>query len=179
MTISEIVIKEFRCNRCGHKWIDRFKGKEKPVPKRCSKCKSNNWNRMGGNIGSLEKSLRARIRGLESRYLGASFTWWNRSMETCWDSELAKKFLNLNPRPTIEELHLVLQGSRIGFNSKDPYRAQGYVPDPQNPGKRKKDTEEYQRIILMEAEKRKEIMQKIIQERTDGLDMSTPMNHVF
>jgi hypothetical protein len=165
MTISEILIKEFTCNRCGHKWINRFKGKEKPVPKRCSKCKSHNWNRKGGNIDSLEKSLRARIRGLENRYLGASVTWSNDSMENCWDSELAEKFLNLNPRPTVEELRLVLQGSRIGFNSKDPYRAQGDVPDPQNPGKQKYDTKEYRRIILMEAEKCKEIMQKIIQER--------------
>lgn len=165
MTISEIVIKEFTCNQCGHKWINRFKGKEKPVPKRCSKCKSHNWNREGGNIDSVEKSLRARIRGLESRYLGASVTWLNRSMENCWNSELAEKFLSLNPRPTVAELRLVLQGSRIGFNSKDPYKAQGYIPDPQNPGKRKYDTIEYQRIILKEAEKRKEIMQNIIQER--------------
>jgi hypothetical protein len=79
---------------------------------------------------------------------------------------LAKKFLNLDPRPTLEELCLVLDGSRIGFNSKDPYKAQGFVPDPQNPGKLKYDTKEYQRIILLEAEKRKEIMRKIIQERT-------------
>ncbi len=166
MTISEIVIKEFTCNRCGHKWINRFKGKEKPVPKRCSKCKSHNWNRKGGNIAGIEKSLRAQIRGLESRYFGASVTWFNDSIQNRWDSELAKKFLNLNPRPTVEELRLVLQGSRIGFNSKDPYRAKGYVPDPQNPGKKIYDTKEYQRIILMDEEKRKEIMQKIIQERT-------------
>jgi len=166
MTISEIVIKEFTCNQCSHKWINRFKGKDKPVPKRCSKCKSHNWNREGGNIDSVEKSLRARIRGMKNRYERATLTWLNLAMANCWDNELAEKFLNLNPRPTIEELRLVLQGSRIGFNSKDPFRAQGYVPDPQNPGKRKKDTKEYQRIILMEAEKRKEIMQKIIQERT-------------
>jgi hypothetical protein len=165
MTISEIVIKEFTCNQCGHKWTNRFKGKEKPVPKRCSKCKSHNWNREGGNIDSVEKSLRARIRGLEDRYLGASVTWRNDSIRNRWDSELVKKFLSLNPRPTIEELRLVLQGSRIGFNSKDPYRAQGYVPDPQIPKKRKYDTKEYQRIILLEEEKRKEIMRKIIQER--------------
>jgi hypothetical protein len=78
---------------------------------------------MGGNIADIEKSLRVRIRGLENRYLGASATWWNESIRNRWDSELAKKFLNLNPRPTAEELRLVLQGSSIGFNSKDPYRA--------------------------------------------------------
>jgi hypothetical protein len=167
MVISVILTKEFQCNLCGYKWINRFNGRDKPVPKRCSKCKSHNWNRMGGNIGSVEKKLRARIRGLEERYIGASFTWLNTSMANCWDVELAKKFLNLNPRPTIEELRLVVKGSRIGFNSKDPYKAQGFVPDPQNPGSYKYDTDEYQKIILLDAENRKKTMRKIIQERTE------------
>lgn len=79
---------------------------------------------------------------------------------------MAEKFLNLNPRPTIEELRLIVHRSKIGFNSKNPYKEEGYVPDPQNPRRWKKDTDEYQRIILLEAEKRKERMQKIIQERT-------------
>jgi len=166
MTISEIVTREFTCNQCGYKWINRFKGRDQPVPKRCSRCKSHNWNREGGNIASVEKSLRARIRGMENRYINASAIWSNRLILSCWDSELAERFLNLNPRPTVEELRLVLQGSRIGFNSENQFKAQGYVPDPQNPRRWKKDTDEYQRIILVEAEKRKEIMRKIIQERT-------------
>jgi hypothetical protein len=90
---------------------------------------------MRGNITGLEKSLRARIRGMKNRYKGATLTWLNLSMENCWDIELAKKFLNLDPRPTLEELCLVLDGSRIGFNSKDPYKAQGFVPDSPKSGK--------------------------------------------
>jgi hypothetical protein len=133
MTISEIVTKEFTCNQCNYKWINRFNGKDQPIPKRCSRCKSHNWNRKGGNIVGIEKSLRARIRGMKKRYEGASFTWLSPFIQNCWDSELAEKFLNLNPRPTIEELRLVLKGSRIRFNFKDPYKAQGFVPDPQNP----------------------------------------------
>jgi hypothetical protein len=66
----------------------------------------------------------------------------------------------------VKELRLVLQGSRIGFNSKNPYKAQGFVPDPQDPRRMKYDTIEYQRIIRHEAEKRKETMRKIIRERT-------------
>jgi hypothetical protein len=102
---------------------------------------------------------------MKKRYEGASFTWLSPFIQNCWDSELAEKFLNLNPRPTIEELRLVLKGSRIRFNFKDPYKAQGFVPDPQNPRKMRYDTDEYQRIILLEAEKRKEIMRKIIREQ--------------
>jgi hypothetical protein len=86
-------------------------------------------------------------------------------MLNCWDSELAEKFLNLNPRPAVDELRLALQGSEIGFNSKNPYKEKGLVPDPQKPGRWKLDKVEYQRIILLEAEKRKEIMRTIIQER--------------
>jgi hypothetical protein len=79
---------------------------------------------------------------MKNRYLCASVTWSNLAMENCWDNELAEKFLNLNPRSTVAELRLVLYGSRIGFNFKDPYRAQGYVPNPQNPEKWKYDTDE-------------------------------------
>jgi hypothetical protein len=103
---------------------------------------------------------------MKNCYLSASVTWLDLAMKSCWDNELADKFLNLNPRPTVAELRLVLQGSRIGIYSKDPYRGQRYVPDSQNPGKRNYDTKEYQRNIVMEAEKYKEIMQKIVQERT-------------
>jgi hypothetical protein len=99
MTISEIVIKEFTYNRCGHEWINRFNGKEKPVPKSCSKYKFHNWNREEGNIANVEKSLRVRIRGMKNRYEGAFLTWLNLAMENSWDSELAEKFLNPNPRP--------------------------------------------------------------------------------
>jgi hypothetical protein len=166
LTISEIVTKEFTCNQCGYKWINRFNGRDQSVPKRCSRCKSYNWNREGGNITDVEKRLRARIRGMKSRYEGARITWSNPLMAGCWDSRLVERFLNLNPRPSTDELRLVLQGSRIGFNSKNPYKAQGFVPDPQNPRKRRYDTGEYQKIILLEAEKRKEIMREIIQERT-------------
>ena len=166
MTISEIMVKEFTCNRCGYKWINRIDGRDQLIPKRCSKCKSCNWNRDGENITTEEKSLRARIRGMENRYRNAGGVWLNRSILNCWDSELVERFLSLNPRPTIKELRLILQGSMIGFNSKNQYKAQGFVSDPQNPRKLKYDTDEYQRIILLEAEIRKEIMLKIIQERT-------------
>ena len=166
MTISKIVTKEFTCNHCGYRWINRINGMDQPVPKRCSKCKSYNWNREGGNIDGTEKSLRARIRGMKSRYENASVTWLNSSIRNCWDPELAGRFLNLNLRPAVEELRLVVQGSRIGFNSKNEYKAQGFAPDPENPSKLKYDTNEYQQIILREAEKRKEIMRKIIKERT-------------
>jgi hypothetical protein len=165
MTILEIATKEFTCNQCGYKWINRFNGLDQPIPKRCSRCKSNNWNREGGNIESIEKSLRARIRGMKERYEGAGLTWLNHSILKCWDSDLVEKFLNLNPRPTVIELHLVLQGSEIGFNSKNPYSAKGFFPDPQDPGRLKYDIGDYQRIILQEAEKRKEYMRKKIQER--------------
>ena len=166
MTISEIVTKEFTCNDCGYKWINRINGRDQPVPKRCSKCKAYNWNREGKKIVGEERSLRARIRGMKSRYEGAYLTWLSPLIKNCWDSELVERFLALNPRPSVEELHLVLQGSRIGFNSKNPYVRQGFIPDPQNPRKMKYDKDKYRQIILDEAEKRKKLMRNIIKERT-------------
>jgi hypothetical protein len=173
MTISEIVTKEFTCNQCGYKWTNRFNGRDQPVPKRCSKCKSYNWNQEGENITAEEKSLRARIRGMKNRYLNASTTWMNASIKNYWNNELVEKFLNLNPRPTVEQLRLILHGSRIGFNSRNPYKAQGFVPDPQNPSRMKYDKDEYLRILESEAKKRNEIMLKIVQERTGTIKVSS------
>jgi hypothetical protein len=90
----------------------------------------------------------------------------NASIKNYWNNELVEKFLNLNPRPTVEQLRLILHGSRIGFNSRNPYKAQGFVPDPQNPSRMKYDKDEYLRILESEAKKRNEIMLIIVQERT-------------
>jgi hypothetical protein len=84
---------------------------------------------------------------MKNRYEDASVTWLNPLIANYWDSELAEKFLNLNPRPTVEQLRLILQWCRIGFNSKNPYKAQGFVPDPQNPRRMKYDKDEYLRIL--------------------------------
>jgi hypothetical protein len=44
MTIYVIRIKEYECDKCGYKWINRINGKDRPIPERCAKCKRVNWN---------------------------------------------------------------------------------------------------------------------------------------
>jgi hypothetical protein len=44
MTIYVIRIKEYGCDKCGYKWINRINGKDGPIPERCAKCKRVNWN---------------------------------------------------------------------------------------------------------------------------------------
>jgi predicted Zn-ribbon and HTH transcriptional regulator len=44
MTIYVIRFKEYECDKCGYRWINRINGKDGPIPERCVKCKRSNWN---------------------------------------------------------------------------------------------------------------------------------------
>jgi hypothetical protein len=45
MPILKIQVNEYEYINCGYKWINRVKGKDGPVPKRCAKHKRLNWDR--------------------------------------------------------------------------------------------------------------------------------------
>ena len=64
MPILKIQVNEYEYINCGYKWINRVKGKDGPVPKRCSKCKGSNWNR--DEITPTENGLRRRIKGFKN-----------------------------------------------------------------------------------------------------------------
>ena len=164
MTISRIETYEYKCNLCGYQWINRINGKDGSIPLRCAGCKTHNWNRMGGNITGKEKSFRASIRGMKSLYFHIYAIFGG---QYCWNDKLAEEFLNINPRPTMAELQLILHppGLILGINSRNQYARKGYVPDPQKLGYMKYDEKEYVKIIHMEAQKRLEIMKEIIQKR--------------
>jgi hypothetical protein len=66
MSIHKVEVSEYTCGTCGWKWISRVNGKDRPVPQRCAKCKSRNWNR--GRITPEENGLRRRIRGFKTLY---------------------------------------------------------------------------------------------------------------
>ena len=40
--MARVLLRGFRCERCGHEWIPRNKGE---LPSVCPKCKSPYWNR--------------------------------------------------------------------------------------------------------------------------------------
>ena len=73
-----------------------------------------------------------------------------------------KKFLNLNPRPTMSELKRALMP--LGWDLR---RNRNYVPDDDEPGylKYNADGKEYDKLLKEELQKRKEIIQEIIKNR--------------
>lgn len=170
MTIHKIEVSEYECIHCGYKWINRVNGKDGPVPKNCAKCKRLYWNgKQGYNpITHNERGMRMRLYKFEG-ILGHSTQYR--------PNELCNKFLNLNPRPTIEELREALWP--LGWN---PHEHKNFIPDPDRPGflkyespwildkespdyvKRKPDTE-YQKLLREETEKRKKFMKKVIKSR--------------
>lgn len=93
--------------------------------------------------------------------------WSNPSIAGFWNKDLAAKFLDLNPRPTVAELRKVLcpPGLVIGLTSQNRNRRRGYVPDPQKTGWLKYDEKRYIKILRWEARKRQELMQQIIEKR--------------
>ena len=168
MTISRIQVNEYHCVKCGYKWINRFDGKEGPIPKRCAKCKKRNWNDKKEGITPEENGLRRRIRGMKKLYEYSS-TYWNMpSITYYWNNGLADRFLNLNPRPSVAELMQVIYppGLVIGLNSQNQNTWRGYVPDPQNPGGMKYDEKEYLKTLRLEAKKRNDVMKQIINNRS-------------
>jgi hypothetical protein len=169
MPVSKIQVNEYHCIKCGYKWINRVNGKDGPVPNRCAKCKTSNWDRDA--ISPKENGLRRRIRGFKQLYKYAGSYWSDRSIADCWSDELTEKFLNLNPRPTITELGRVAEPPGLvieALTSQNQYIHRGLVPNPEKPGWLKYDKEEYIKILKQEAQKRQQVMRRIIETRHLG-----------
>ncbi len=168
MPIKIIQVSEYECVHCGYKWINRVNGKEGPVPKNCAKCKRKYWNGKSKDegydpINPRERGLRRRLCRFEG-YDKREGTGWGGST-SYWPNELCKKFLNLNPRPTISELKQAL--IPLGWN---PHRHRNRVPDPDKPNylKYDPDGQEYKKLLKDEVEKRREFMKRIIEERSQS-----------
>jgi hypothetical protein len=164
MTISRVQVNEYHCVKCGYKWVNRFNGKEGPIPKRCAKCKKRNWNDEKGGITPEENGLRRRIKGMKKLYEYSSTYWNTPSITDYWNSGLAHRILSLNPRPSVAELRKVIYppGLVIGLTSQNQNAWRGYVPDPQKPGGMKYDEKEYLKTLRFEAKKRNDAMKQII-----------------
>jgi hypothetical protein len=147
MPTSKIEVTEFECAHCGYKWINRVNGKDGPLPERCAKCKRWNWN--GGvqeAITDRERGLRVRIKHFPRLYEADTWHWrWpGEDWSIDWPAGLCEEFLNLEPRPTIEELKQVVYSSPLGRhnNCSDFFKRRGYIPDPDKPGYLKYDYSE-------------------------------------
>ena len=182
MPIHKIEVSEYECMHCGHKWINRINGKDGDVPIKCAKCKRKYWNGWdqeypkGNPITPKERSLRMRLHKFEgtlNRALGHGTQYR--------PNELCNKFLDLNPRPTMQELYKALYP--LGWNPRST-KYKNYVPDPEKSGELKYDksrwsvpdihdpkwkynsdpdfVSDYDKLLNDESLKRKEFMKKVI-----------------
>jgi hypothetical protein len=153
MPISMVEVKEFRCAKCGYKWVNRVNGRDGPLPKRCAKCKKHGWNDESGNITPEENGLRRRIKGYKDVYHN-------------WSGELTEKFFNLHPRPTIKDLRRVVYppGLLIGLTKQNLEKV--YFSAAQEPAHPLRYNDILSEAILRsEAQMRQDIMEQIISDR--------------
>jgi hypothetical protein len=171
MSIQKIEVSEYTCEKCGYKWINRINGKDGPLPERCAKCKKANWNGEK-DISPKERGLRRRVAGFKKLYLHAGRQWIGRLDEVDyiidWSDEITEKFLNLNPRPTIEELSQVIYSAGLPIkplNSQNQFTRIGFIPSAEEKNCLIHNPKENVKLRRKEAKRRQEIMQQIIESR--------------
>lgn len=206
MPIHEIQIKEYECVHCGYKWINRVNGKNGTIPKKCAKCKRMNWNGRGEGsdynpILPNERSLRVKLYKYEGHlktFMGVEGTQYS-------PNELCSAFLNLNPRPNMQELYKALHP--LGEYDSYKYRFKHYIPDPDTerphypdqinlkrgyhkwiPDPKKKgyiirnpvpfSESEYIKTVIRETILRREYMKKVIESRGQTVPKDEPLKEL-
>lgn len=124
------------------------------------------WNCRGLGLTPKQIGLRTRLHNLKSLYEYESTYWSDKSIAACWSNELTEKFLSL--QPTTSEVKRILIGSELilELNCQNHRTGRGWVDNPDKPGLMKRDMEEYIKLVKIEAQKRQEIMQQIINSRS-------------
>ncbi len=191
MPVYNIRVKEYRCAHCAYRWINRTNGKDGNIPRRCARCKRMNWNHGQGNqISPKENGMRRRIKGFNKLYENDSYYSSRLKYLIGWDKGICERFLNSEPRPTIQEMEQVIYSSPLQRynNGSDFYRMQQKVPlegkpgffkkdlsgliqDPKRPGKIIYNPDpnfisDYQKLVVEEAHIRQAIMTRIINSRS-------------
>ena len=184
MPIIKIEVNEYQCVRCGYKWINRFNGKDGPMPKKCARCKRSSWK---GVMSSEENGLRRRITRYNRLY---SYGYSKKILNLIrWNPDIVKKFLDMQPRPTTEELKKVILLPPLRYNNSgdtlfkhsnyapDPNRPghlipdrSGWIQDPDNPNKKIWNPDpnfisDNDKAIIEEAQSRRKLMEDMIKER--------------
>jgi hypothetical protein len=80
------------------------------------------------------------------------------SVDDYLNRKVVTKFLNLDPRPTIEELRQVLFSPelKLGLNSQNQLRKEAWIPNPEKPGWFKRDRRpyhEYLKLVKADAQR--------------------------
>ena len=138
-------VTEYECARCSYKWINRINGKDGRKPIRCAKCKRWDWEE--GYLSISEKRLRRdllRIESVETTHT----TMFGETRINIAPTDLCTSFLSIYPRPTVQELEIVLNpisylvpyndyGVRSygGTCTEQIDCGPGFIPIPEEPGR--------------------------------------------
>jgi hypothetical protein len=112
MGITRIEVNEYTCELCGYKWVNRINGEDRPIPKRCAKCKHQHWEK--GHIGALEQRYRDAVKKRFGyfHYIGGMF-------HGGWQTEKNVK-LYLQRRPSVVEMKVLLHPMSYLYKSTRP-----------------------------------------------------------
>jgi hypothetical protein len=103
MPYRKIEVIEYECAKCSCKWINWTHGKERPKPKRCSKCKKWDWDE--GYLSHVEKKLRLDLLKIEDNKIKYP-TWIDDTGICSIPTDICAGGRSICPRPTEDELRI-------------------------------------------------------------------------
>jgi hypothetical protein len=111
LPIHNTQVQEYECCWCRYKWINRFDGKDGPIPNRCARCKKSNWDHPNERITPYLRKLRNKIRRFNELYRKDYRQGHSKPDDVIlFPADLSEKFLNItNPKPTKNELESVIK----------------------------------------------------------------------
>lgn len=177
MPCRKIEVTEYECAKCSYKWTNRMNGKERPKPKRCSKCKRSNWEE--GHLSRIEKQLRRDLLKIEENQIKYSTVFGDTAVYPI-PTDICATFLSIFPRPTENELRSVLNpisylgpydhGRRPSYSHRGTCNDQieccaGWIPIPDEPGSYDFDKKVHEEMKIKEKNVRHKLIQHIIDSR--------------
>jgi hypothetical protein len=150
----------------------------RPKPKRCPKCKKWDWDE--GYLSRLEKWLRGDIVKAQNREIKCPSLVGTTTYSL--PTDICATFLSVVPRPTVEELTVVLNPicylgphdhshrplSHTGTCSDQDVNTgcyPGWIPRPEKPGSYRYEDMLYEEMVRVEKDVRHQLMQHIIDSR--------------
>jgi hypothetical protein len=174
MPSRKVEITEYECAKCSYKWINRING---PKPKRCSKCKRWDWEE--GYLSRNEKQLRLDLLKIENNQIKYPTLVGDTGICSI-PTDICATFLSIWPRPTEEELRIVLNpvcylgpydhGRRPAYSHRGTCSDQaeccpGWIPIPDEPRRYDYDRKIYENMVRKEKEVRHQLMHHIVDSR--------------
>jgi hypothetical protein len=186
MPSRKVEVTEYECAKCLHKWINRINA---PKP-RSAKCKRWDWEE--GYLSPIQKQLRRdllKIEEVKEKYS----TFFGYTAFLSISTDICTTFLSIWPRPTEEELRIVLNPicylgpydhgrrplSHRGTCSDQIDCYPGWVPIPDEPGCYDYDKRIYENMVRKEKEVRRQLMQHIINSRKGIIDTNSTYYQYF